>query len=136
MGKRGPKPAADLAIAPRVVDEVARPDAPYDMTDEQSTEWWRVVNALPADWFPAETHSLLAQYCRHVVASRRIAEMVAAFEADEAFSVDEYDKLLKMQEREGRAMSSLATRLRMTTQATVPAKTAKKPQIRKRPWES
>jgi hypothetical protein len=39
-----------------------------------------------------------------------------------------------MQEREGRALSSLATRLRITQQATLSAKAKKPTQVRK-PWE-
>ncbi|MGF7163143.1 hypothetical protein FHS85_004801 [Rhodoligotrophos appendicifer] len=44
------------------------------------------------------------------------------FEADGG--VQRYDKLASMLEREGRAMSSLATRMRMTQQATMKAETA------------
>jgi chaperone required for assembly of F1-ATPase len=114
---------------------VQRPDAPYDLTDEQSEEWWAVVNRLPADWFPRETHGVLAQYCRHVVAARRVAQLVNAEEkAGATLDLGRYDVLLKMQEREGRALSSLATRLRITQQATMSEK-AKKPTQVARPWE-
>lgn len=135
MGTRGRTSAASLEVA-RVspVEVVQRPDAPYDLTDEQTEEWWAIVNRLPADWFPRETHGILSQYCRHVVAARRIAQLVAAEEAGE-LDLDRYDQLLRMQEREGRALSSLATRLRITQQATVSAK-AKKPSMVKKPWEA
>jgi hypothetical protein len=113
---------------------VPRPDAPYDLTDEQAEEWWAVVNRLPADWFPRETHGVLAQYCRHVVTARRVAQLVAACEAEADLDLAQYDQLLKMQEREGRALSSLATRLRITQQATVSAK-AQKPRMVKPTWE-
>ena len=116
------------------VEAVQRPDAPYDLTDEQSEEWWAVVNRMPADWFPRETHGILSQYCRHVVAARRVAQLVAAEEAGE-FDLNRYDQLLKMQEREGRALSSLATRLRITQQATVSSKASKPGQNRK-PWQA
>ena len=136
MGARGRPSAAALEIAaPGKIETVQRPDAPYDLTDEQSEEWWAVVNRLPADWFPRETHGVLAQYCRHVVTARRVAQLVAACEADVDMDLDQYDQLLRMQEREGRALSSLATRLRITQQSTVSAKT-KKPGPVKRPWES
>jgi chaperone required for assembly of F1-ATPase len=116
------------------VEAVQRPDAPYDLTDEQSAEWWAVVDRMPADWFPRETHALLAQYCRHVVAARRVSQLVAAEEAGD-LDLSQYDQLLKMQEREGRALSSLATRLRITQQSTLTAKTKKPPSVRK-PWEA
>lgn len=133
MGTRGRASAASLEVAKTSTERVARPDAPYDLTDEQAEEWWAVVNRLPADWFPRETHGVLSQYCRHVVAARRVAQLVAAEEAGE-FDLARYDQLLKMQEREGRALSSLATRLRITQQATLSEK-ARKPTQGKKPWE-
>lgn len=136
MTKRGRASAASLAIAaPSIVETIARPDAPYDLTDEQSEEWWAVVNRMPADWFPRETHGMLAQYCRHVVAARRVAQLVKAAESEKTLDIENYDRLLKMQEREGRAISSLATRMRISQQATVRAEQARKPTEMEKPWE-
>ena len=134
MAKRGRVSAAALMIATPVL-KTERPDAPYDLTDEQSEEWWAVVNRMPADWFPRETHAMLAQYCRHVVASRRVAQLVAACEKDKNLDVEKYDRLLKMQEREGRAISSLATRMRISQQATVKFEQARKPLEMEKPWD-
>jgi hypothetical protein len=136
MGTRGRTSAASLEVASLAdtLETITRPDAPYDLTDEQSAEWWAIVNRLPADWFPRETHGVLAQYCRHVVAARRVAQLVSACEAEADLDLDRYDTLLRMQEREGRALSSLATRLRITQQATVSPK-AKKPNGVKKPWQ-
>ena len=121
---------------PSVVETIQRPDAPYDLTDEQSEEWWAIVNRLPADWFQRETHGILAQYCRHVVAARRVAQLVRDAENDGAgLDLARYDQLLKMQEREGRALSSLATRLRITQQSTMSEKSKKPIQVKK-PWET
>ncbi len=43
MGTRGRKSAAQLAIAPQIVEIVPRPVAPGDLTDEQAVEWDAVV---------------------------------------------------------------------------------------------
>src|SRR3546814_80496 len=103
MGTRGRKSAAELAL-PAVTAEIQRPDAPYDLTDEQTEEWWAVVNRMPADWFPRETHALLGNYCRHVVMARRVAQLIQAAEKAEELDISEYDRLGKMMEREiGRA---------------------------------
>ena len=53
MGSRGRKSTQALAVATVTgpVEIVQRPDAPYDLTDEQVDEWRAVVNSLPADWF-------------------------------------------------------------------------------------
>jgi chaperone required for assembly of F1-ATPase len=135
MAKRGRPSSASLAVTSAAIEKLQRPDAPYDLTDEQSEEWWSVVNRMPADWFPRETHAMLAQYCRHVIAARRVAQLVAACEAEKSLDIERYDKLLKMQEREGRAISSLATRMRISQQATVRAESARKPSMVEKPWE-
>ena len=132
MAQRGRKSAQELTKPP-AVEVISRPDAPYDLTDEQTEEWWAVVNRLPAEWFPRETHSLLAQYCRHVVTARRIAQLIAKHEKNDDLDIQEYDRLLKMQEREGRALSSLATRMRITQQTTYDKSKKKGTQV-KPPW--
>lgn len=136
MAARGRKSAASMEITiPSNVEVVHRPQPPNELTPEQQDEWCAVVDRMPADWFPRETHGLLVQYCRHVIAARRIAQLIAKTEKAKAFDVDVYDKLLKMQEREGRAISSLATRMRITQQATVRAESARKPEQLAAPWE-
>jgi hypothetical protein len=117
------------------VEAVQRPDAPYDLTDEQAEEWRAVVNRLPADWFPRETWGLLAQYCRHIVAARRVAQLVTACEAEADFDVVRYDKLLKMQEREGRGISSLASRMRIAQVSSMRHERVKKPSMIEKPWQ-
>ena len=137
MGKRGRESsaAAELAHFAAPLTAVARPDAPYDLTDEAAEEWRAVVNRMPADWFPRETWPLLAQYCRHVVAARRVAKLVEAIEREPQFDIVAYDRALKMQEREGRAVSSLATRMRVSQQATYDKSKKKGGAFSQKPWE-
>lgn len=136
MMKRGRKSANELAIANIAkVEAVERPDAPYELTDEQAQEWWAVVNRLPADWFPRETHAMLVEYCRHVVMARRIAELIRQAESKPVLDVLEYDRLGKMAERHSRMITSLATKMRISQQATVRAESARKPTQVTPPWE-
>ena len=137
MAKRGRASGASLAITPQVstLETLQRPDAPYDLNDEQSVEWWAVVNRMPADWFPRETHGLLTQYCRHIVNARRVAQLITKMEKKKTLDVADYNQLLIMQEREGRAISSLATRMRLTQQ-TVHDREKKKPHQVAKPWET
>jgi hypothetical protein len=136
MGDRGRTSVAELSvIGSQGIETVRRPNPPPELTDEQATEWRAMVNRLSAEWFPRETHGMLTAYCRHVVSARRVAQLIQAHEAGEEFDVDDYDRLLRMQEREGRALSSLATRMRITQQTTYD-KSKKKPLQGKKPWES
>ena len=135
MGARGKQSSASLSvISADGLSAIERPKPPGELTPEQSAIWREVVNSMPADWFPRETLGLLSQYCRHAVSARRVAQLIASAESDSDFDVEGYDRLLKMQEREGRAMSSLATRMRITQQATYD-KTRKKPKQVSKPWE-
>lgn len=137
MATRGRKSAASLSvITPGGLEAIRRPDPPTELTVEQAHEWRSITNRMPADWFPRETHGMLAQYCRHLVAARRIAQLIDAEEVGD-FDLDRYDQLLKMQEREGRALSSLATRMRLTQQSTYSDKKGKGPVGGgvKKPWE-
>jgi hypothetical protein len=135
MGERGRTSAAALSVvSPSGVSTIRRPSPPSDLTDEQADEWRAVVNRLPADWFPRETHGMLAQYCRHVVAARRVAQLIEAVESGSGLDIEQYDRLLKCQDREGRAISSLATRMRLSQQATYDNKN-KKPIESKKPWQ-
>lgn len=133
---RGRRSAADLSIvtADGIVS-LRRPEPLPELTTEQASEWREIVNRLPAEWFPRETHGMLAQYCRHTVSARRVASMLATYEAREDFEVETYDRLLKMQEREGRALSSLATRMRISQQSSFDKEKKKGLKLTAKPWE-
>lgn len=123
MEKRGRKSTAELSVVPNVFD-LERLEAPPELSDEMLGEWNAIVDQMAGDWFSRENQSLLVQYCRHVVAARRISQLIEECELDKEFDVDLYDKLLKMQDRESREISSLATRMRLTQQAKYTTKRA------------
>lgn len=139
MGARGRKSATDLALR-GAVGVVQRPDAPLDLTPEQSEVWNRVVDAMPADWFSPENHPLLSQYCRHVVDARRIAQLIDQECARSDLDVGEYDRLLKMQHQQSSALKALAASMRLAQQAKYNAQSAatadKRGKTVRRPWES
>jgi len=94
-----------------------------------------VVNRLPADWFQDETLACLEAYCAHAANCRWFGQMLAEMRGADQVDMDEVDRVTRLHERESRAMSSLATRLRITPQSTYDAK-KKKPIQAARPWEA
>jgi long-subunit acyl-CoA synthetase (AMP-forming) len=98
--------------------------------------WVSVVSQEAADWFTAATLPLLVQYCRHVIHARRLAEMLERMLSDTKSEVlvDEYDKLLHMQERESKAITLMARSMRLTQQANRNDNSKKKPQTIRSPW--
>jgi hypothetical protein len=142
MAQRGRKSADSLAVVlAGPVTSTQRLSPPAHITDAERSVWVEVVNDQPAEAFSATHAPLLELYCRHVVNARVIADELSHFErawlADDE-GLKRYDRLLAMNEREGRAASSLATRLRITRQAVEhPAtvgRTLAQPKTRK-PWE-
>ena len=137
MGARGKTSLAELEV-PGAVSLVRRPDAPLDLTPEEGDEWLRIVEAMPADWFPPETHGLLRQHCRHIVAARRVAQLVDQEMARADLDVAALDKLLQMQARETSALKAMAASMRISQQASYTAQragTQKGNRAVKRPWE-
>lgn len=119
MKQRGRVSGAALEIAPmQPLERVERVRPPAGMVDEEVEVWAAVVNTEPADWFTPSTVPMLAQYCRHVVQAKRIAELVERATSDKALSLQDYDKILHMQDRESRAIAMLATKMRISQQAT------------------
>lgn len=129
-------------------EAVPRQRAPSNLTRDEVSVWNGIVSAEPADWFSGSTRPLLVQYCRHIIAARRVAGMIETLHAGvEAKAVTEQsevmtvmlaaakalDRLQKMQERETRALTSLATKMRLTQQST---RTHRGNRIESRkPWE-
>jgi hypothetical protein len=124
------------------VSVVQRPKPPAGMPESQCVYWRVVVDSMPADWFRPEQLPLLVQYCRHNVAADRIALMIEEGErrmlssepADFDLDIVSLDRLLKMQERESRAIATLATKMRLSQQSTYD-KSKRKPLMGKKPWQ-
>lgn len=136
MKTRGQTSSAALSVLRDPVETVTRPEAPYDLTDEQASEWIAVVNTMPADWFMRGNYALLGQYCRHVIAARRIAQLIeqVAATGDKTLDRKEFVELLRQQEAESRAIMMLLRQMRLTQQAVYRGETAKHPKRVKKPW--
>ena len=91
------------------------------LSEAEMAVWNQLINDQPPGAFTAIHSPLMEMYCRHVVNNRIIADEIMNFErawlADDE-GLKRYDTLLRMAERESRAASSLATRLKITRQTT------------------
>jgi hypothetical protein len=145
MAERGRKSAASLSVVVGSID--GRPQSPADLTKAQAEIWDRTVANEAADVFKtAALQQLLKEYCRHVVSAKKLSSMIEAVEAsigsDDVLSDDDladYDKLLKMRDRETKAIADKATKLRLTNQARytpqAAATAAKKSGADVKPWQ-
>jgi hypothetical protein len=139
MRKRGPKSSEELAIAGlAAVTGHVRPEPPYDLLTEEGASIFRtIVDSLPADWFSPGSVPVLVQLVKHVVASRRIAELIAQEERRKDYDFERHDRFLKAQERQSAAIQRLATSLRLTPQSRyTPQRAATQGEtLGPRPWE-
>jgi hypothetical protein len=134
MGARGRKSLNSLAVVGNVI-AIPRPEAPGELTEEEVQEWVSQVNRMPAGYFGREVYPTLVQLCRHVVAARRIAQLVESEVGKKRFDPDIYLKLLQAQERESRAITMLSRTMRLTHQANVKWDRSRKQTAIERPWD-
>jgi len=137
MTKRGRASVASLVISSKtsVIERIQRPDAPYELTDTQAAVWHRVANDLPADWFTPKNYDLLTLHCRHVVDAHRIASLIEQEMGAKEIDLKSYNSLLKMQERESRAIMASMTQMRTSHQSLYDKKIKLDAQKRNKPWE-
>jgi hypothetical protein len=130
--KRGPRSAASLMLAaPQPLDVIERLKPPHHLVDEQVEIWQAIVSGHPADWFDAGSVPVLAQLCRHVVMSNRLAELIERTE-----ETDELLLVIREQRSESEVIRKLCTSLRITPQSLTNHRGNKKPQITAiRPWQ-
>ncbi|MGL4682161.1 MAG: hypothetical protein ACRCV4_03830 [Hafnia alvei] len=142
MAQRGRKSlAATSAVSlPAIAESRLQPS--IHLSDPEINVWIRLVNDNPASSFTETHRDMLEMYCRHVVQARLLTTQIEEFELEWLARDDglkRYDKLLTMREREVRSASSLATRLRITRQATSDPKTVGRANNNlpreKKPWE-
>jgi hypothetical protein len=135
MRQQGRKSSAALQlIESGQVQSVRRPAPPEELNSEAAAVWRGIVEDMPADWFSEGSRPLLVQYCRHVVASRRIAELIATIEIDPEFDVREYQRAMTMQDRCSASIGLLAVKMRLAQQSSYQPQKVRSKQSSVKPW--
>jgi hypothetical protein len=130
--------AALSVVAGTEID--GRPKAPADLTPFQREVWERTVANEASDVFKtAALQQLLKEYCRHVETADRLAKQVDRATGEGSnMELGEIDVLLRMRDRETKALADKATKLRLTNQARYTpgaAGTAAKKSAERKPWQ-
>ncbi|MCE8052287.1 hypothetical protein HOP61_13330 [Halomonas daqingensis] len=141
MGARGPKSEADKTLSVVTTTAFDRLQPPKGMAKAEKKIFQEIVNSVPPHWFNASHVPLMVQLVGHISASQKIAQHIAKLDIDDISNLQIYDRLLKMHDRETRAITSLYTKMRLSQQSTYTPKagaTAKNSHgnsISKKPWE-
>jgi hypothetical protein len=120
-GRGGRKSAASLSVVNVLGND--RPAPPDDLAETEAKEWREIAGRMPPDWFTRENFPLLAEYCRHIVRARDLAQDITAFKRFPpevrltSDGIQRYDMLLRMADRERATMVNLATKMRLTQQS-------------------
>ncbi len=136
MGTRG-RPSMASLMVPDSSEFIQRPDAPYDLTDEQAEEWRAIVGTMDPGHFMRGNYPLLAQLCRHIVNARRLAQLIEQCAKEKDFDRKEFGILLQLQATESAAIMRLSRSMRLTQQAVKRLETTRHPKGErvKNPWD-
>jgi len=124
-------------MVPDSSEFIQRPDAPYDLTDEQAEEWRAIVGTMDPGHFMRGNYPLLAQLCRHIVNARRLAQLIEQCAKEKDFDRKEFGILLQLQATESAAIMRLSRSMRLTQQAVKRLETTRHPKGErvKNPWD-
>jgi len=95
-----------------------RPAPPKDFEPDEAKVWRQVVDAMPADWFPPETHVMLEAFCRQAVSLAFLNKTIAQLQKGPKPNMAEWRKLVSVRQSESKIFSMLATKMRITHQST------------------
>ncbi|MGY4310984.1 hypothetical protein [Bradyrhizobium sp. JR3.5] len=126
---------AALMVPDNPTEIIQRPDAPYELTDEEADEWRAVVGAMPPGHFMRANFALLSQYSRHVIAARRVAQLIGQVLEQGNFDRKEFGALLQLQATETAAIIRLLRSMRLTQQSVLRAETKHPRGPARRPWD-
>ena len=144
------KSQAELIAVAGTID--SRPAPPKTLNKEQQALWKKVCAAEPVEFFKTPvTQQLLMDYCRHQTSAEWLTKQIecsielSKMEPDDRpagqtpMNLKDLDTFMKMRDRETRAATEKATKLRLTNQSrytTRAAATAGKKGSEKKPWHA
>jgi hypothetical protein len=118
------------------------PEPPPELEPPEADVWRSITSKLPGDWFAPETLPMLRELCRHSRYANDLARelstaraAIAAVRDDETMSIAErmaaleagtktMSALLRSHGYQTERLANIATKLRLTNQAKIPAASA------------
>jgi len=116
-----PRISAESRSAALFRAQLKRRPVPRRLKPAAKAIWQDIVDDRPADWFRAGNWELLEQYCELLVQQRGCLDALTKLEPTD----DGYPGLLRSASRLAATLTTLATRLRLTVQWDVQAKSRK-----------
>jgi hypothetical protein len=123
MLQRGRRSAAALAIADAPIGELPnarQPAPPSYLGQREAALWWALVDRMGSDYFPRETHGLLATMCAVQIQLDAVNEGLMEFTEGlpkTERKMKRYKELTRLRTAVSAQLGSIATKLRLTPQA-------------------
>ena len=122
MRKRGRVSSAAIGVTPVRISAKERPAPPAGLTARERRQWNEITAALRPDWFEAENLPLLAEYVRAAELCTRLARELRKVEVcDPRFAGLSRQRMMATN-----MLLRLATKLRLTIQASTTTRTTKR----------
>ena|SRR6516164_7053148 len=131
------KSAAALSLAVELEELVTlKPSPPKNLLPEEAEMWNLMVDVMPPDWFPPETHVSLELLCQQVRVARVLAESLRNI-SSESIGAPELERINAF-ERVSKLIMGCVTKLRLTNQSrhmAMKAETEIKKRVKASPWD-
>lgn len=125
---------ASLSIVAASTSLPARPEPPADLNEAAAAIWRRIVASRDPRYFDVGSQNLLATLCKAQAEADRIARIVAGLDPlEDRVSFTQLTRVVDMHRSR---VSQLSTRLRLTKQSQLDAKTAASQAKRDQPLSS
>ena len=141
MKQRGRQSAASLSVAASS-NIVKLPPPPKHLTEAAGDTWRMVMASRSSEMIEPEAYPVLVEYCRSIEQADKIASEIGRFDASWLTDDDglkRYDKLLAMQDRLTKVITSTAVKLRLTPSTRFDSGTAGRVGAKKggtqKPWQ-
>ena len=107
-----------LSVAP-VTELDRRLTPPAELSAYEAQIWSAIVATKPADWFQADCAPILLAYCKHISTAAILDSQIESFNPEAATPEDwtSYLRLIDARRKESGALTTAATKLRLTPQA-------------------
>jgi phage terminase small subunit len=120
--KRGRVSAAARSVAATMatMENDLRPEPPKNLDAREAQVWRDTVNSMEPDWFPPETHVMLAQYCKHCAGLDYLDKVIADLKKKPQTKVNVSDvrKMINVRRQESKIIAHLATKMRLAQQSS------------------
>jgi len=94
-----------------------RPSPPAELSSEEQSEWRKLVDSCPANYFEPKHHPSMVSYCRHVARGSKLSRVLNDMNPADDQQVQDYKRIHSMIQADSKAALSFERSFRLTHQS-------------------